>query len=390
LTETGRSVGAVPYRMTPLEIACGWLTGGSSGSVVASRGEVGSVLDGLSAAILPALQRCPCVVEFSGGRDSSAVLAVACHVARKEGLPLPIPFTRRYPDLPEASEDEWQEMVIAHLGLTEWVRHSEVEEVDLLGPIAVASLARWGPLWPALVHTRKTEFELARGGSLLSGEGGDEILGPHRLGLLRHMVARKVPLTRAHARQVALALSPRRVRVERYRRRFDQTLGLTWLRPEVRHEFSIRLAEDAASEPLDWRKAVRQHPQVRGIRLAMETMDLRAADAGVARSNPLLSGPFILALCEAGGAMGYSDRTTAMRAIFSDLLPDEVLARKSKSRFNRAIFGQHSRAFVAGWNGEGVDESMVDVDALREVWSAEEPHAMSYPLLHSCFLAANA
>ena len=40
----------------------------------------------LEAAVLPALQRPPCLVSFSGGRDSSAVLAVAADVARRHGL----------------------------------------------------------------------------------------------------------------------------------------------------------------------------------------------------------------------------------------------------------------------------------------------------------------
>ena len=49
------------------------------------------------AAILPGLRRSPCLVSFSGGRDSSAVLATATAVARREGLPLPVPITHRFP-----------------------------------------------------------------------------------------------------------------------------------------------------------------------------------------------------------------------------------------------------------------------------------------------------
>ena len=48
----------------------------------------------LDQAILSGLQRAPCVVSFSGGRDSSLVLAAAVDAARRHGLPLPVPVTR--------------------------------------------------------------------------------------------------------------------------------------------------------------------------------------------------------------------------------------------------------------------------------------------------------
>jgi hypothetical protein len=40
--------------------------------------------------ISPALERPPCVIGFSGGRDSSSLLALATHLARREGLPMPV------------------------------------------------------------------------------------------------------------------------------------------------------------------------------------------------------------------------------------------------------------------------------------------------------------
>ena len=49
-----------------------------------------TVLSAVEDAVLPAVSRPPCVVTFSGGRDSSLVLAVATRVARREGLPDPI------------------------------------------------------------------------------------------------------------------------------------------------------------------------------------------------------------------------------------------------------------------------------------------------------------
>ena len=75
-------------------------------------GEALDPLEALEAAVLPALQRPPCLAMFSGGRDSSLVLAVASRVARREGLAEPIPTTQVFPDFPETDEARWQKLVL--------------------------------------------------------------------------------------------------------------------------------------------------------------------------------------------------------------------------------------------------------------------------------------
>ena len=138
--------------------------------------------DAMERVVLGAVSRPPCVVGFSGGRDSSAVLAVAVHVARREGLPSPIPVTRVFADVPESDETEWQELVIRHLGITEWIREPIDDEMDVLGPLAQARLRRHGVLWSPLLHGDDYSLGHARGGSLLDGEGGDDVCdpAPHR------------------------------------------------------------------------------------------------------------------------------------------------------------------------------------------------------------------
>ena len=54
--------------------------------------------------MLRALRRPPCLVSFSGGLDSSALLAVATAVARREGLDDPVPATLVVPGSPESDE----------------------------------------------------------------------------------------------------------------------------------------------------------------------------------------------------------------------------------------------------------------------------------------------
>jgi Asparagine synthase len=401
LVEPSADVLAAERILTPVDIARGWLTGSSSFPDRPPRqphhhqhNHQVTPLSALEQVVLTALLRPPCIVEFSGGRDSSLILAVAARVATREGLPSPVAFTQHYPGLAEANEDEWQELVISHLGVSDWVRHPGTDDADLLGPMARRSIRKWGLVWPPAAHTRATELELAQGGSLLSGEGGDEVLSPRRLGILRQVVGRHVPLSKASMKQLALALAPRRVRAAHYRPQIEASLGAHWLTPEVRQEFFNELTDAHVDEPIDWRTAVLRHPHHRGIRVGLHTFASMASDMDVMRVDPLLQPEFLGALTGAVGRTGVIGRTSAMRQFFGDLLPDPVLSRTSKAQFNRAFFGRETRAFVAEWNGTGTgigtDSTLVDAERLRLEWGAESPHAMTSLLVQSCWLASHA
>jgi asparagine synthase (glutamine-hydrolysing) len=345
-------------------------------------------LDALAEIMLPALSRPPCVVEFSGGRDSSAVLAVALDVARRHGLSEPIALTYCFPGLEEADEQRWQERVIRHVGAPEWERRMLTSELDLVGPVAAPSLRRHGLLAPPLAHLRGLLLEVARGGAAMSGEGGDEVLGPRRLTPLRQVVGRVVGLDRRTARAAFLAVAPTGVRRRGYRHLGARMADLPWLRPAPRAALAARVVEEIATEPLDWRHALARHLASPGVTAAVHNYRLLAAEHEVLDVQPLLDPRFADALAQSAGRLGYRDRTVAMEALFGSLLPLDVLRRRSKARFNRAYFNEHSRAFVARFDGTGVDESLVDVDALVEVWRSEEPHAMSFALLQAAWLAA--
>jgi asparagine synthase (glutamine-hydrolysing) len=78
-----------------------------------------------------------------------------------------------------------------------------------------------------------------------------------------------------------------------------------------------------------------------------------------------------------------------MQALFGDVLPDDVLARSSKASFDGAFWNDSSRAFASGWDGRGVDQALVDVDALREEWASESPDPRSFTLAQSVWLAVH-
>ena len=101
----------------------------------------------LEAVVLACFRRGQVFVSFSGGRDSSALLAVAAHVARRNGFPDPVALTLHVPHSRHADEDEWQELVLQHLQV-EQHRVLVDQQLGMLGPVARACLEQNGLLQP--------------------------------------------------------------------------------------------------------------------------------------------------------------------------------------------------------------------------------------------------
>jgi asparagine synthase (glutamine-hydrolysing) len=79
-----------------------------------------------------------------------------------------------------------------------------------------------------------------------------------------------------------------------------------------------------------------------------------------------------------------------MRQLFGDLLPEDVLTRRTKSHFDDAFWSTYSRELAENWDGKGVDTNLVDPEALRQEWSKPRPQAVTFILLQSLALAAEA
>lgn len=378
------------YRATPLEMA----TGSVHGRAALELPEPISVPDhprrALERVLLPALQQRPCVVGFSGGRDSSAVLAVAVDLARREGLEPPVAVTKVYPDLEETDESYWQELVIRHLGVNEWVRQEFTDETDLLSPMAQASLRRHGPLWPATMHNREPLLSIAKGGHYIDGEGGDEILGEFRITPLVRLLRGEVKIGKRAAKDMVRVFGPRRVRQQLARRSMSHNGTLRpWLRPEAHEWFLDAVTRDRADQPLGYGPSVLRFLQHRGVQACFRNLDAVAASFGVRCIHPLLDPTFALSLARFGPRMGYTGRTATMRALFADLLPDEVLARPTKVFFNRAYAHHYTREFVEQWDGTGLDRDLIDAEALYRAWQEPVFHGGSFQLVHLAWLAAN-
>jgi asparagine synthetase B (glutamine-hydrolysing) len=375
-------------RMTPLEVAAGWVPGilPAPPHPEGDRPPI-EPLAALESVLLDAVRSTPCLVEFSGGRDSSAILAVANRVARREGLPMPVPVTRIFPETQEAGEGDWPELVIRHLGLKEWIRLEIRDELDLLGPTATSGLLRNGLLWPVTAHTKAMTFDHARGGALVTGEGGDEVFGPRRITPLTKLLAGARPKSLGIKYSLG-ALSPKMVR----RRSMERSLAKSmspWLRPAAWQAHSESVVAEGLAEPLGWGASVRLLPRRRGWTMGRHNLSVVAGEHDVRYVHPLLDGRFLDAFTDERSLLGYPSRTHSMQALFGSLLPAEILTRTTKARFNAPYFHRHSRAFADTWSGEGVDTGLVNAEELKKAWREDSPHAQSLPLMHMAWLAVH-
>ena len=334
---------------------------------------------------MPALRRAPCLVAFSGGRDSSLLLAAAVAAAKRVGAPAPVAATLVYPDVPEADESRWQERVVRHLGVGDWLRLEIRDELDLVGPLATAGLERHGLRFPANGHSLNPLMEAAAGGTLVTGLGGDELLTGNRWTPLNYALARRRRPQVADVQALGLACVPRPLRVRIQRSRGPAPPGLGWLTDEANRR-RRRLLTPLAGEPVRWSRAVHEAASTRAVRLAMETIRLHGRELGVDVRAPLIEPAVVAALCRAGGARGWGGRSAAMRAIAGDRLPEAVSSRKDKAFFNSVFFGERVRAFAASWSGEGVDATLVNAQALRSEWLSECPDIRSALLLQAAWL----
>jgi hypothetical protein len=352
---------------------------------------------GLEAAVLPALTRPPAVVAFSGGVDSSLVLAAATSAARAHGVADPIAVTLRFPSATWAGEGEWQEPVIASLGLADWERLELDDDLDLLGDLATGVLDRHPLYYPANAHSMVPIAHLAAGGTLVTGVGGDDVLRDwrwrHRAAMLRQLSTPGARLTGVRRRSGTVALgslpAPLRRRVlgvRQGRSLRDPSRGeYRWLRADGRRVLEAGLA-DWEDQPVRWGEFVSWVDRRRTTMSYRTTLAAIADDSGAAVCSPLIDHGFLGALAAAGGRIGYPDRAAAVAAIAGDRLPERTASRATKATFDEVFWGPRARAFAQAWDGSGVDDQLVDTEELRREWLSDRPDYRSMWMLHAMWL----
>ncbi|HEY2437667.1 MAG TPA: asparagine synthase-related protein [Solirubrobacteraceae bacterium] len=378
------------YRLRPLELLWGMPLGPDERrSPLADRSDHASPRAALEAVVLRALRRPPCLVSFSGGRDSSLVLAIATDVARRHGLPLPVPATNRFPGRPETDESGWQELVVAHLGIADWVRLDWGDELDIVGPYARLALRRHGVLAPFNSHFHLPLIQLARGGSMLTGIGGDELLSPvSREAAAAVLMRRRLP-GRTELPALALALAPRPLRtaVIARRRRVFRTFG--WLTSTARRRIALAYASWESRDPLRWDVALRSwwwRSRALQCNRAGKAALGRAED--VQMLHPLCEPEVLATAARAWGRSGPAGRQAALVVLGGESLPDALRARRDKAWFDRVFWGEHAHRAARTWTGQGVDPALVNPAGLRREWSRDPATPFVYTLLQAAWLAS--
>lgn len=372
--------------LTPLEIASGHVSGLERDAHRLPPVSVG-VRQALERSVRRALLLKPCLITFSGGVDSSALLALALHISKRDGLPQPIPFTYRFPGRPASDETSWQESVIAQLRIDDWMRPTFEDELDCLGTLATGLLAQHGLLWPPNAHFIVPALKAARSGAVVTGQGGDELLHPGDRGRLRRVLAwRERPVPRDAAR-LLLAAAPVRVRAHRRRRDADRIVHVPWLRTAARELVVRASALEMAREPLVPRRAVRHSWRLRSNQLTLRSLELLGSDFDVKLIHPFEDREVVSAFADWTQARRPASRAAALGELIGDVIPAEVLHRRTKATFDGAFWGRHSRDFVRSLSTHELDSELVDGRQAINYWTAdggnpEAPLASSTLLQH--------
>ena len=314
----------------------------------------------LERVVTRALQRPPCLVSFSGGHDSSLVLAAAARAARRERLPLPIPVTWRATDAPRAEESAWQEAVVTVLRLRDWIRLPTGDELDFVGPVATDVLRRHGLLHPANAYVHAPLLRQAAGGTLLTGVGGDQVLG--RL--------------------------PRPQRPSWWPRRGELSPQFGWLRPAAERRVRRGLRREERARPTRYQNRAAWARGRRDLELGLLSLALLARDAGADVVHPLLDPEFLRAICGCGTSPERAGgRAGLLGQVFGGRYPDAVLRPRPKAAFGEVFWRRHIRELVAGWDGTGIDDSVVDRDQLHREWRRPQPDLRTAMLAQQVWLA---
>lgn len=398
-TLSAQAAGA-PYPIRPLELAAGFLAGLDPAApppttgVIAGNATTGGARDfagTLRSFIASAIEGTQSYVSFSGGRDSSTVLALATDEARRSGQPDPVPVTIRVTGSRSADETEWQELVIRHLGLSDWIRIPVTDELGVLGPVATAVLARHGLLYPSNAYFHDLMAARARNGVLLAGGGGDELLEGSYAHLHARMRMGSAPFSLRTAAAIAFSVAARPLHV---RVRARGVPRLRWLRPGAQAAFARHLVAPEPPPVRGWAAGVAPLVRLRAMTGLQHGQHLIAAAHDSAIVNPFLDPAVVGAAMRQGGRIGLGGRAAAIRHLTAGLLPEAVVVRQTKASFEDAMWSEPSRGRLR--SGELLDvvaadpgvACFLDLDGLRAEWRSPNPHGLTALLAQAAHLAS--
>lgn len=335
-----------------------------------------------------AMQRGPLWVAYSGGRDSSALLAIAASVARREGFELPVAVTMTFPELPESHEEAWQRLVLDHLDLADqWHPLRLTDELDLIGANAQRVLRPHGVILPPNAHAFLPMLDaVGPDGTLVSGGNGDELMEgvPQRLSSAV-LSRRRIP--RSQWTEAAIHDLPGRF-IGRAIRKRSVMRFLHWVRMPVLSRLVRAEIADRDESAIRFDRLLQDAWLDREFRAGRHAVVTLAQEAGGQLLQPFGDREVMTAFARDWGYRFPGSRRASLDRLVGDLLPPSILDRSSKAEFARAFVAAGTRAFIEDWDRTGVDPERVDLDALQAEWANERPHYCSLPLLHHAWLTS--
>ncbi|HTL28072.1 MAG TPA: asparagine synthase-related protein, partial [Tepidisphaeraceae bacterium] len=307
-------------KLTPLEIAGGIPLGMNPDAQPLP--DVGDLtpLAAFEDVVRMALHRPPCVIPFSGGRDSAAVLAVAARIARDENLEAPIAVTLQFEGGLGTDETMWQEKVVAHSKVKEWIKLTVGDEIDFVGPLSRPLLLKYGVNHPPSLPLFWLPLQYARGGSMLTGFGGDSVIGGWVRAHAAEVWAGQALPRISDTMMFGYAMSPRFIRAIAMRMQLTRP---PWMTDRAFKEFNAARIAELSTRPVRRDKFLRWESQLRRSAFAESTFARLSADVGAAAFHPLHDRRFVAALARDLGPRGRGDRTSIMRLVFAKDLPDD-------------------------------------------------------------------
>lgn len=322
-------------------------------------------------AIRPALVDTSCLISFSGGMDSSFVLAVAAECAARDGLPAPVPIVLRFTNAPEADETARQHQVLqalrGHGRCGEPIVLTVDDELDFAGSVARRMLDLIGPQVPTNIYSHLPMLDVAAGGTLLTGFGGDQLVGGHGRQLSRRT-------------RVVAALP---LRLEATLRRADD--DLPWLRPDVAGECRRLRTARRRWRLLSARDRIVREAGSRLSTFARTGLDQLAHSCGARIAHPLFDAVFLARLADLLDVLPPIRRAPLYRLIAGDRLPAPVTAWHPKAVLRQVFDGPATAAAARSFDPDGLRpdvRDLLDVDGLMAMWRSRGPVLAAGLLLH--------
>ena len=283
-------------------------------------------------------------------------------------------------------ENTWQELVVSHLRLPDWLKMDFTSELDALGPIAQPALRRFGILTPPNWYVHQPMIQAAAGGSLLPALEATRSSGTR--GELWWLVSRPPwsRLPRELARTALHAL-PKEVQLAVWASRSGS--GYEWLQPETRERVRRSLLADQVLGPLAWNRALRRWCRTRQFQSHHVVLAALGLDYDVVVKHPFLDEEWLAVAGRTFGWAGPVDRQSTIGEHFGTLLPEALIARKDKATFDAPIFSDYTRDFVKSWDGGGLDPTMIDFPGFPRTLVHGGPDIRTQLLLQTAWAATD-